>query len=78
MEVGGTEAGCLIREPVEVDGGRWLRLRDAEGKQAWVTRAIRGGKGAEETRVLAGMKAETKWSWQLLGSGLPRKKFCYG
>ena len=37
VEVGGTEAGCILREPVEVDGGRWLRLRDAEGKQAWVT-----------------------------------------
>ena len=37
MEVGGTEAGCFLRESVEVDGGEWLRLRVAEGKQASVT-----------------------------------------
>ena len=37
VEVGGTEAGCILRDPVEVDGGEWLRLRGAEGKQAWVT-----------------------------------------
>ena len=37
VEVGGTEAGCFLRESVEVDGGEWLRLRGAEGKQASVT-----------------------------------------
>ena len=37
VEVGGTEAGCFLRESVEVDGGEWLRLRVAEGKQASVT-----------------------------------------